>query len=112
MDGLTIKPRDSSSRIAASRPGSARTALAPAQSVTAPSATANPQTGDDHPHDFHLAPDNQQVIDREREETERRQRRASDQALARMRAYGRAAAPAQDPVAEQQTIDEHADLRT
>jgi hypothetical protein len=95
MDDFTVKPRDSTSRIGPGRQASpVRTELAPAQSVTASSSSAprggGPQGEADSsssPHDFLLAPQSQKVIDRERE-VSRRPRRASDQALLRMRAYG------------------------
>ena len=101
MDDFTIKPRDSTSRSGTGRQAApVRTELASTQSVSASSSSA-PRSGggqgDAHgsaqgetgPHDFHLAPQSQKVIDREREVSVRAPRRASDQALLRMRAYGR-----------------------
>jgi hypothetical protein len=79
MDDFTVKPRDSTSRIGPGRQASpVRTELAPAQSVTASSSSA-PRGGGPQgeaashasPHDFHLAPQSQKVIDREREVSRR-----------------------------------------
>lgn len=101
MDGFAIKPRDSTSRPAPGRrAASTHTELAPAQSVAASSSSApggggargsaQDETGHEPgPHDFHLAPQSQTVIDRERDVSARAPRRASDDALLRMRAYGR-----------------------
>lgn len=93
MDDLTIKPRDGTSRAGPGRQAApVRTELAPAQSVTASPSSAprgGGAQGDPGPHDYHLAPQSQTVIDREREVSARGPRRASDQALLRMRAYGR-----------------------
>ena len=100
MDDFTIKPRDSTSRSGTGRQAApVRTELASTQSVSASPSSAprgggqggaqGSAHGEAGPHDFHLAPQSQKVIDREREVSARGPRRASDQALLRMRAYGR-----------------------
>lgn len=94
MDGFTIKPRDSASRPAAvTRTSPVRTELAPAQSVMASAASATSHSmddpGDSGPHEYQLESQSQKVVDRERDISRRRPRRSSDEALLRMRAYGR-----------------------
>jgi hypothetical protein len=110
MEDFTIKPRDSASRAAPRRQTvSVRTDLAPSQSVTAAAASSTPHLSEPSPdaasHEALIDPRSQQVIDRERDISARRHlRRASDQALLRMRAYNRNLA-SEDP--EQ---DDHADI--
>jgi hypothetical protein len=97
---LTIKPRDTS-RSAVART-SVRTEVAPSESVTSVVAPRpvhhGVSTQDTATRDL-VDPYGQEVLYRARDEEEKRreQRRASDEALRRQRAYGQAVAGRADP---------------
>lgn len=87
---FTIKPRDTVGRAVHDRASTVRTDIAPSQSVTAAAAVqALRPAGGAAEHarpGVSIDPDTQDVINRVREDREKR-RRAPDQALSRMRAY-------------------------
>jgi hypothetical protein len=86
---LTVKPRDSAARTAAGRSNIVRTDLSPSQSVSAAQqASAAYNMPDPLTRDPSIDPQCQTVLDREREQRERRRTR-KDEALLRQRAYGR-----------------------
>jgi len=88
---FTVKPRDSVARTAApGRRNIVRTDLSPSQSVSAAqqSAPSHQSAGEGLTRDPSLDPQCQMVLDREREERERRRAR-KDEALLRQKAYGR-----------------------
>ena len=106
---LTVKPRDSVARTGLGRTAVVRTDLAPSQSVTAakPIEAAHVPLVESVAREPVIAAQSQEVIDREREERNRKaaRRAAGDEALLRQRAYGR---PAPKPDFDQ---DPHADLQ-
>jgi hypothetical protein len=86
---LTVKPRDSAARTAVGRSNVVRTDLSPSQSVNAAQqASVSHDTLGGLSRDPSLDPQCRTVLDREREERERRRAR-KDEALLRQRAYGR-----------------------
>lgn len=98
---FTIKPRDSISRVY-DRSTTVRTDLSPSQSVRAADAVAPLRNGqgstDLTPRGVAIDPQSQDLIRRAREDDERRKRqKASDEALARMRAYSQSAEHAPGP---------------
>lgn len=107
---LTVKPRDSVARTGLGRTAVVRTDLAPSQSVTAPKpaeATHLPLI-ESVAREPVIAAQNQEVINREREERNRKaaRRAPDDEALLRQRAYGQPAAKTGDS-----DQDPHADLQ-
>ncbi len=89
---FTVKPRDSASRAVYDRTSTVRTDLSPTQSVRAPEAVPPLRNGqgpaDLTPRAVTIDPQAQDVIQRAREDEERRKRQKhSDEALSRMRAY-------------------------
>jgi hypothetical protein len=97
---FTVKPRDSAARTAVGRSNIVRTELSPSQSVNAAQqAFASHDTPGSLTRDPSLDPQCQSVLDREREERERRRAR-KDEIMLRQKAYGRTAeksdAPADD----------------
>ena len=94
---LTVKSRDSAARTAVGRSNVVRTELSPSQSVNAAQqASAAYNAPDALMRDPSLDPQCQAVLDREREERERRRAR-KDEALLRQKAYGRGAAEPEMP---------------
>lgn len=86
---LTVKPRDNAARTVVGRSNIVRTDLSPSQSVNAAQQEAVPHhTPDPLARDPSIDPQCHSVLDREREERERRRAR-KDEALLRQRAYGR-----------------------
>lgn len=85
---FTVKPRDSLSRAPAVR-NTVRTDLSPSQSVNAtqPVAAQHHGPADAGMREPAIGPQCQSLLDREREERERRRAR-KDEALLRQRAYG------------------------
>jgi hypothetical protein len=94
---LTVKSRDSVARTAVGRSNVVRTELSPSQSVNAQQAAAAYNAPDALMRDPSLDPQCQAVLDREREERERRRAR-KDEVLLRQKAYGRGAAEPDMPV--------------
>lgn len=97
---LTVKSRDSAARTAVGRSNVVRTDLSPSQSVNAAlQASVSHNAPDPQSRDPSIDPQCQTVLDREREQRERRRAR-KDEALLRQKAYGRNAenpdAPADD----------------
>lgn len=89
---FTVKPRDSASRVVHDRTSTVRTDLSPTQSVRAPEAVPPLRNGqgaaDLTPRAVTIDPQSQDVLQRVRDEDERRKRQKhSDEALSRMRAY-------------------------
>jgi hypothetical protein len=107
---LTIKSRAPTAPSGAVRPSAVRTDLAPSQSVNAvnpaEAARQSAALAEAVGRDAHIDPQNRNALYRELDERRRNSRRAPDEALARMRAYGRAALP-NEPEADG---DPHADL--
>jgi hypothetical protein len=105
---FTIKPRDSASRVVRDRASTVRTDLSSSRSVQvteAVTAIRNGQAPAD-PMPRSLDPQSEDVIRRAREEEERRKRnKVTDEALSRMRAYGKKA-----PDAEPEPDQPHADI--
>lgn len=88
---FTVKPRDSVSRPAVGRSNVVRTDLSPSQSVNAATgASATPHQAAVEPATREPVIDSQchTVLDREREQRERRRAR-KDEVLLRQKAYGR-----------------------
>jgi hypothetical protein len=108
---LTIKPRDSVSRVGSVRPSAARTEVAPSQSVTPAAAVETarqPAPAQDMVGRDLVDPQNRDAIFRMRDERVRRRlRKSSDEALLRQRAYGRSAAHDDQAQADP---DAHADF--
>lgn len=111
MDASAIKSRMTPAQSGAVRPSTVRTDLAPSQSVTAVTdANAGRHAAplaEPVAHEAVIDPQNRNALYREQDERRRKNRRAPDEALMRMRAYGHAAAtdeqfPGTDP---------HADLK-
>jgi hypothetical protein len=109
MDSVSIKSRVMPAQSATARPSSVRTDLAPSQSVTA--ATDATTTRNSAPlaetvaREALIDPQSRNALYREIDERRRKSRRAPDEALQRMRAYGRIAAedehaPDADPRAD------------
>jgi hypothetical protein len=106
---LTVKPRDSVARTAVGRSNTVRTDLAPSQSVNAAQqASASHHAADTMMRDPSLDPQCQAVLDREREERDRRRRARKDEVLLRQQAYGRSAAT---PETQQNDDTPHADFQ-
>lgn len=88
---FTVKPRDTVARTAVGRSNVVRTDLAPSQSVNAAEqASTSHHSASPTMRDPSLDPQCQAVLDREREERERRRAR-KDEIMQRQRAYGRSA---------------------
>jgi CO/xanthine dehydrogenase Mo-binding subunit len=92
---FTIKPRDSVNRAGYGAARAVRTELSPSQSVTAARTAAAAQTPapaqDGLARESLIDPQAHELINRVKDERERRKdRRASDDALLRQRAYARA----------------------
>jgi hypothetical protein len=103
----TVKPRDSVARLAVGRSNVVRTDLAPSQSVNASQQASVPhQAPQTLPRDPSLDPQCHAVLDREREERERRRAR-KDEIMLRHKAYGQA--PLQQ--AEPHDDNQHADFQ-
>jgi hypothetical protein len=86
---LTVKPRDSVVRTSVGRSNVVRTDLSPSQSVNAAQqASTSHHAPDPLMRDPSIDPQCHTVLDREREERERRRAR-KDEALLRQKAYGR-----------------------
>jgi hypothetical protein len=105
---LTIKPRDGTGRVGSARANIVRTDLAAAQSVAAPvapEATRHGAAPQDAASRDLVDPQSREVIYRARDERTRKQRRAPDEALSRMRAYRPDA-----PLEPQSDGGPHADL--
>ncbi len=97
---LTVKPRDSAARTAVGRSSIVRTDLSPSQSVNAAQqGSASYNLPDPSTRDPSIDPQCHTILDREREERERRRAR-KDEILLRQKAYGRSTdkpeAPADD----------------
>jgi hypothetical protein len=97
---LTVRLRDSA-RVARAKGASARTEVAPTQSVTPPAPAEpihpSPEHQDALTHDL-VDPQGREVLYRERDVlTQRLRKRAADQALMRQRAYGRAPQRSEQP---------------
>jgi hypothetical protein len=104
---FTVKPRDSVARTSVGRSNVVRTDLSPSQSVNAAQqASVSHDTPDPLMRDPSLDPQCHTVLDREREERERRRAR-KDEALLRQRAYGRNAEKSEPP----QDDTPHADFQ-
>ncbi|MFZ5689923.1 MAG: hypothetical protein ACOY5F_01575 [Pseudomonadota bacterium] len=104
---FTVKPRDNTARTAVGRSNVVRTELAPSQSVNAAeqSSTSHQSSGATM-RDPSLDPQCQAVLDRERDERQRRRAR-KDEIMQRQKAYGRSAEKP-DPV---QDNAPHADIQ-
>ncbi len=109
MDTGSIKPRQTPAQSGSVRPSIVRTELAPSQSVTAASdANAGRYAAplaETAAHEALIDPQNRNALYREQEERRRKSKRAADEALMRMRAYGHGAvkdepAPGADPHAD------------
>jgi hypothetical protein len=85
---LTVKPRDSVSRTSVGRSNVVRTDLSPSQSVNAGQQASVSHHAPDQPmRDPSIDPRCHTVLDREREQRERRRAR-KDEFLLRQKAYG------------------------
>jgi hypothetical protein len=105
---LTVKPRDSVARTSVGRSNIVRTDLSPSQSVNAAQqSSVSHHSPDTLMRDPSLDPQCHTVLDREREERERRRAR-KDEILLRQKAYGRSA---EKPEAPQDDDIPHADLQ-
>lgn len=95
---LTVKPRDGAARTAVGRSNIVRTDLSPSQSVNAAEqASVSHDAPGTLTRDPSIDPQCHTVLDREREQRERRRAR-KDEILLRQRAYGRNADKAEPPV--------------
>jgi len=111
---LTIKPRDTISRVGIGRAPTVRTELAASQSVGA----ARPVTDTHVPltesagREPMINPQAQALLSREQEERARRARQAADEALLRRQAYGQAPHPPAPPRDDEHDPrqDPHADI--
>jgi hypothetical protein len=97
---FTVRPRDNTARTTVGRSNSVRTDLAPSQSVNAAEQASVPHhSAGAAMRDPSLDPQCQAIVDREREERERRRAR-KDEAMLRQKAYGHGAekpdAPTED----------------
>ena len=105
---FTVKPRDSVARTVVGRSNIVRTDLSPSQSVNAAQqGSASHHSPDTLTRDPSLDPQCQTVLDREREERERRRAR-KDEIMLRQKAYGRSA---EKPDAPQDDDTPHADFQ-
>jgi hypothetical protein len=105
---FTVKPRDNAARTTVGRSNVVRTDLAPSQSVNAAQqASVSHHSGGATMRDPALDPQCRTVLDREREERERRRAR-KDEIMLRQKAYGRGAERS-DPAPEDDTP--HADIQ-
>lgn len=104
---LTVRPRDSAARTAVGRSNVVRTELSPSQSVNAAQqASVSHDTPGALTRDPTLDPQCQSVLDREREERERRRAR-KDEILLRQKTYGRGAEKSEAPAGDAP----HADIQ-
>jgi hypothetical protein len=105
---FTVKPRDNIARTAVGRSNVVRTDLAPSQSVNAAEhASVSYHSSGATMRDPALDPQCQAVLDREREQRERRRAR-KDEIMQRQRAYGRSA---EKPEIAQDDDTPHADFQ-
>jgi hypothetical protein len=105
---FTVKPRDNAARTTVGRSNSVRTDLAPSQSVNAAEQASVPHhSAGAAMRDPSLDPQCQTILDREREQRERRRAR-KDEVMLRQKAYGRAA---EKPDAPPDDDTPHADFQ-
>jgi hypothetical protein len=107
---FTVKPRDSVARSAAGRSNIVRTDLSPSQSVNAAQQTSvlHHAPVDPSAREPLIDPQCHSVLEREREERERRRTR-KDEVFLRQRAYGRNAEKSESPPQDDDTP--HADFQ-
>ncbi|MGD9920606.1 MAG: hypothetical protein AB7V13_04045 [Pseudorhodoplanes sp.] len=103
---LTVKPRENIARTVAGRSNIVRTELSPSQSVNAAqqASVAHYEPTETATREPVIDPRCQAVLDREREERDRRRSR-KDEALLRQRAYGRNPEPQEAPQDDAQHAD-------
>ncbi len=109
---FVIRSRDTVNHVARGRGNIVRTDLSPSQSVNAAPQTSLQHSPSENLRDPSIDAQCQSLLDREREEREQRERRRArkDEALMRLRAYGRGGDAPSPHVSDDDPI-RHADIQ-